>query len=84
MESGRVPEKGRIRASIGKGQNPGECRKSGNPGEYLKGGIRASTGEGSGIVLGKGRIRVSARNVESGQVPKRVESGRVSESWNLG
>ena len=41
VESGRVPEKGRIqtsagkveiRASAGKGQNPGEFWKSGNPG----------------------------------------------------
>ena len=48
-------EKGRIRASTGN-VGFGRVPKIGNPGEYRKCGIRASTG--------KGRIKASAGKVE--------------------
>ena len=44
-----------------------------------KGGIRASTGVGSGRVPGKGRIRVSTGKVEIGVSIGKVRSGRVPE-----
>ena len=66
MESGQVPEKwdlieywkGGIRASIGEGF--GRVPKKWNSGEYRR---RVDLGE-----YQKGRIRASARKVESGRV----------------
>ena len=45
--------------------------------------IWASTIEKSGRVPGKGRIRASARKVESGLVPEKWKSGRVPEKIEI-
>ena len=68
VESGRVPRKGRIRAStekfvwtsIGRGYNQCEDRKIVESGRVPgKGSIRESTEKLSGRVPGKGRISLS-------------------------
>ena len=51
-----------------KGSNSGEYRRI----QEIRDLIRASIGEGSGPVLGKGRIRARCqKNVESGRVPRK-------------
>ena len=49
----------------------GRVPKRWNPGEYLKGGIRASTG--------KGRIRASIGNGGSGRVPEMWDVGEYQK-----
>ena len=72
VESGIVPGKGRIRASIEKtvsantGKGPNQC-------EYRK-------MEESGRVPGKGRIRASIKNL-SRQVPKKGQIRVSTEKW---
>ena len=69
----------------------------GDPGEYRKGRIRESTGNGEiQVSIGKGRIRASIGNGGSGRVPEMwdlgeyrrrigegVESGRVPENHQI-